>query len=80
MNPYEENRTPMMTRPECVLQLLIRAVGSVALFAIPCALVPYSWMDAVHRWLGMGELPSEPVVGCLARSASAFYALDGGGN
>ena len=67
-----------MTWPERLLQLLIRVVGSVALLAIPCALMPYSWMDAVHQWLGMGELPSEPVVGYLARSTSAFYALTGG--
>ena len=26
----------------------------------------------------MGELPGEPIVGYLARSASAFYALTGG--
>ena len=78
MTQYKEDRTPMMTRPERLLQLLIRVVGSVALLAIPCALMPYSWMDAVHQWLGMGELPSKPVVGYLARSTSAFYALTGG--
>ena len=35
-------------------------------------------MDAVHRWLGWGELPSQPVVGYLARSTSALYAVIGG--
>ncbi|MHC4104697.1 MAG: hypothetical protein ACYSR9_07145, partial [Planctomycetota bacterium] len=30
------------------------------------------------KWLGMGELPSEPIVGYLARSTSAFYAILGG--
>ena len=67
-----------LPRPERILQLLTRVVGSVALLAIPCALMPYSWMNAVHQGLGMGELPSEPIVGYLARSTSAFYALMGG--
>lgn len=40
--------------------------------------MPYSWMDAIHQWLGMGKLPDEPIVGYLARSTSAFYALLGG--
>jgi len=67
-----------LPRPERILQLLTRVVGSVALLAIPCALMPYSWMNAVHQGLGMGELPREPIVGYLARSTSAFYALVGG--
>ena len=40
--------------------------------------MPYSWMNAIHSRLGMGELPSAPVVGYLARSTSAFYAIIGG--
>jgi hypothetical protein len=35
-------------------------------------------MNAIHQWLGMGDLPAEPVVGYLARSTSAFYAVLGG--
>ena len=39
--------------------------------------MPWSWMAATHRWLGLGELPSAPVVEYLARSISAFYAMFG---
>lgn len=60
------------------LRGLIRAVGTVALLAAIAVIMPYSWMDHVHQWLGMGRLPSEPVVGYLARSTSAFYAILGG--
>jgi len=67
-----------MTKHERVLRLLLRVVGGAALFAAPCALMPYSWMDAIHQRLGMGKLPAEPVVGYLARSTSAFYAVLGG--
>jgi hypothetical protein len=34
-------------------------------------------MAATHRWLGLGEMPTAPVVEYLARSLSAFYALLG---
>ncbi len=34
-------------------------------------------MAKVHSWLGLGELPREPIVGYLTRSASALYALHG---
>jgi hypothetical protein len=37
-----------------------------------------SWMAATHRWLGLGEMPTGPVVAYLACSVSAFYALIGG--
>ena len=67
-----------MTKQERTLQLLLRVVGSVALLSAPCVLMPYAWMNAIHQGLGMGELPDAPVVGYLARSASAFYALFGG--
>jgi hypothetical protein len=39
---------------------------------------PYSWMNAIHQWLGLGVLPDAPVAGYLARSTSAFYAMLGG--
>ena len=60
------------------LRLILRSVGGVSLVAVIFVFVPYSWMDGIHRWLGMGPLPDSPVVGYLARSTSAFYALLGG--
>ncbi|MBP8304425.1 MAG: hypothetical protein KBE04_09895 [Phycisphaerae bacterium] len=60
------------------LRWFVRAVGTVALLAAIAVILPYSWMDHVHQWLGMGKLPSDPVVGYLARSTSAFYAILGG--
>jgi hypothetical protein len=67
-----------MTRQERLLKLVLRIIGSAALLALFAVIMPYSWMNAIHKWLGMGELPSEPIVGYLARSTSAFYALLGG--
>ena len=67
-----------MSKQERLLKLFLRIIGTVALFAVVAVVMPYSWMNDTHQWLGMGQLPSEPVVGYLARSASAFYALFGG--
>lgn len=67
-----------MSKEERLLKLFLRIIGTAALFALVAVVMPYSWMNAIHQWLGMGRLPSEPVVGYLARSASAFYALFGG--
>ncbi len=58
--------------------MFLRIIGSAALFAVVAVFMPYSWMNSIHKWLGMGELPAEPIVGYLARSTSGFYALLGG--
>jgi hypothetical protein len=66
-----------MTKSDKVLMLLLRIVGVGALFALVAVFMPVSWMAATHRWLGLGEMPTAPVVEYLARSLSAFYALVG---
>src|SRR5574340_1230614 len=59
-------------------RLFLRTLGAVSMLAVVAVVMPYSWMNAIHQWLGMGVLPDEPVVGYLARSTSAFYAMLGG--
>jgi hypothetical protein len=66
-----------MTKSDKVLVLLLRFVGVSALFALVPVFMPSSWMAAAHRWLGLGEMPTAPVVEYLARSLSAFYAILG---
>jgi hypothetical protein len=67
-----------MRKHEDVFALFLRLVGTVALAAVVAIVMPFSWMNAVHQWLGMGPLPNQPIVGYLARSTSAFYAVLGG--
>jgi hypothetical protein len=67
-----------MTNQKRFIKLFLRIMGSVSGLAVFAAVMPYCWMDAIHQWLGMGKLPDEPIVGYLARSTSAFYALLGG--
>ena len=66
-----------MTKSDKALVLLLRIVGVGALFALVAVVMPASWMAATHRWLGLGEMPTAPVVEYLARSLSAFYAVMG---
>ena len=63
---------------EHALRLILRLLGSSSLLALIFVAAPYAWMDSIHSTLGMGQLPDSPVVGYLARSTSAFYALLGG--
>ncbi|MHC4557482.1 MAG: hypothetical protein ACYTFW_07700 [Planctomycetota bacterium] len=67
-----------MTKQDRFFKLFLRILGTAALLAVVAVVMPYSWMNAIHQWLGMGQLPPEPIVGYLARSTSAFYALLGG--
>ncbi len=67
-----------MTNSEQLLKLLLRFLGTTSLFELVFVVAPYSWLDSIHSSLGMGQLPNKPVVGYLARSTSAFYALLGG--
>jgi hypothetical protein len=66
-----------MTKSDKALVILLRFVGVSALFALVAVFIPSSRMAATHRWLGLGEMPTAPVVEYLARSVSAFYALMG---
>ena len=60
------------------LKLILRLLGGSSLTAVIFVAAPTAWMRDIHASLGMGPLPEGPVVGYLARSTSAFYALVGG--
>lgn len=59
------------------LIFFLRITGTVAGSAVFCAMLPMPAMDAIHRMLGMGPLPTGPIVEYLARSTSFAYALLG---
>jgi hypothetical protein len=66
-----------MPRTEQALILLLRIGGVVTLSALGAVVMPYAWMDAIHRSLGLGDLPDAPIVGYLTRSLSGMYAMHG---
>ena len=59
------------------LIIVLRVFGAIDLLALAAVFMPQEWMAAGHRWAGLGELSREPLVGYLARSTSAVYALHG---
>ena len=67
-----------MNRSEYTLIFLLRLAGSFQMLAIFAIFLPIGTMDSMHRMLGLGGLPTDPIVEYLARSLSAFYAIHGG--
>jgi len=66
-----------MNRYEKTLVLLLRLDGLIMLVALVPSMMSLAWMEAIHRSLGMGELPGGPLTGYLTRSLSALYAMHG---
>lgn len=62
-------------------RLILRAAlafgATVLLLAALFAVLPGEWYSRIHRLLGLGEFPDQPVAWYLARSASALYAFHG---
>lgn len=59
------------------LTWLLRAIGVLDLLSFAAVVMPRSLMVAIHSQLQIGVLPSEPIVGYLARTASMFYGFTG---
>jgi hypothetical protein len=69
----------MKSSHESALRVLLGLIGTSSLLALIFVAAPYSWMNEIHQNLGMGDLShQQPVVGYLARSTSALYAILGG--
>jgi hypothetical protein len=63
---------------DTALKWILRIIGGVELCAIPFLFFPFAWMNTVHdRVLGLGTLPTAPIVEYMARSLSALYAIHG---
>lgn len=59
------------------LKWFLRVTGLVSATAVIPAIMPLTWIDYIHRQVGMGPLPHGPVVAYLARSLSGAYAVFG---
>ena len=58
-----------------LISWLLWLLGWFTMLAWLAAIMPLSWMDQVHQWLGLGKLPEGPIVPYLARSTSGLYGL-----
>ena len=68
---------PSDSKSEQHLAILLRGVGCLDLLALLAVVMPRHWMDVAHKFVGLGTFPDGPIVGYLARSTSALYALHG---
>lgn len=55
----------------------MRVIGAVELLALGAVVMPTRWMGQIHQLMGLGEMPTGPLVEYLTRSASLLYALIG---
>jgi len=56
---------------------VLRLAGAVEILAFFAVVMPRSWMEASHTWLGMGEMPDGPLVMFMIRQASYAYGMHG---
>ena len=56
---------------------LLRLSGTTEILALIAVIMPRSWMEISHAWLGMGEMPDGTVDIFLIRQASYTYGMHG---
>ena len=60
-----------------LLAWLLRIGGSFELLAFVAVVMPRSWMELSHVWLGLGEMPHGPILIFMIRQASYVYGMHG---
>jgi len=56
---------------------LLRFTGAVEALAFISVVMPRSWMESSHEWLGLGIMPVGPVLDFMIRQASYTYGAHG---
>jgi len=56
---------------------VLRFAAVLLMVAFGAIVMPFEWMAAIPRFLGLGDLPNTPLIGYLTRSLSALYATHG---
>lgn len=64
-------------RSEKLQAWLLRLSGAVEILAFFAVVMPRSWMEATHSWLGMGEMAQGPLIMFMIRQASYVYGMHG---
>lgn len=64
-------------RSERLLSLILRLSGTIEMLAFFSVVMPRSWMEASHSWLGMGVMPEGPLMMFMIRQASYAYGMHG---
>jgi hypothetical protein len=62
---------------ENIQKILLRFAGAIEILAFIAVIMPRSWMEIPHLWLGLGVMPRGPVLMFLIRQASYTYGMHG---
>jgi hypothetical protein len=62
---------------EGIQEVLLRLAGAFEILAFIAVVMPRSWMEISHEWLGLGQMPHGPVLMFLIRQASYTYGMHG---
>jgi hypothetical protein len=62
---------------ERLLVWLLRLAGAVEILAFIAVVMPRSWMEIAHAWIGLGEMPHGPLLMFMIRQASYTYGVHG---
>ena len=62
---------------ETIQKVLLRLAGAFEILAFIAVVMPRSWMEISHEWLGLGVMPHGPVLMFLTRQASYTYGMHG---
>ena len=60
-----------------LLVWLLRLSGAVEILAFSSVVMPRSWMETSHAWLGMGAMPDGALLMFMIRQASYAYGMHG---
>lgn len=67
----------MMKYRQLLLIWLMRVAGAVEILAFFAVIMPRSWMEVSHVWLGLGDMPQSAVLMFMIRQASYVYGMHG---
>ena len=56
---------------------LLRLSGAVEMLAFFAVVMPRSWMEIAHAWVGLGQMPDGPIIMFMIRQASYTYGVHG---
>jgi hypothetical protein len=60
-----------------LLSWLLRLAGATEILAFFAVVMPRSWMEVSHTWLGLGVMPGGPLIMFMIRQASYTYGMHG---
>jgi len=61
--------------PQRLQAWLLRVAGAVEILAFFAVVMPRSWMEVSHSWLGLGNMPGGPIIMFMIRQSSYTYGM-----